>query len=99
MEITKFDERHEDGPADPEQDLRDLVVIEASVICDKDSHKAIIIGKNGRMIKKIGTSARINIERMLGCKVYLELFVKVRSEWKNNEAYLRDFGLGQDKED
>ena len=51
------------------------------------------------MIKKIGTSARINIERMLGCKVYLELFVKVRSEWKNNESYLREFGLAKDKED
>ena len=99
VEITKFDERYMDGPADPDSDLRDLVVIEASVICDRDSHKSIIIGKNGRMIKKIGTSARINIERMLGCKVYLELFVKVRSEWKNNETYLKDFGLGADKED
>ena len=60
---------------------------------------SIIIGKNGRMIKRIGTSARMNIERMLGCKVYLELFVKVRSEWKNNESYLKEFGLSKDKED
>lgn len=99
VEITKFDERYEGDAADPDADERDLVVIEASVICDKDSHKSIIIGKNGRMIKKIGTSARLNIERMLGCKVYLELFVKVRSEWKNNESYLREFGLAKDKED
>ena len=99
VEITKFDERYEGGEADVDADERDLVVIEASIICDKDSHKSIIIGRNGRMIKKIGTSARINIERMLGCKVYLELFVKVRSEWKNNESYLREFGLSKDKED
>lgn len=99
VEITRFDERFDGEPIDPDSDDRDLVVIEASVICDRDSHKSIIIGKNGRMIKRIGTSARMNIERMLGCKVYLELFVKVRSEWKNNESYLKEFGLSKDKED
>ena len=78
---------------------RKLVVIEADIICERDSHKGIIIGRNGQMIKNIGTAARNQIENLLGCKVYLELYVKVREDWKNNDSVLRDLGLNADKED
>ena len=91
VEIESFEERYDDDAGD-EYD-RSMAVIKASVICEKDSHKAIIIGKNGQMIKRIGTSARINIERLLGCKVYLELFVKVREDWKNNDILLKSYGF------
>ena len=91
VEIDSFEDKYKEGAAD-EYD-RECVVIKATIICEKDSHKAIIIGKGGKMIKCIGTSARINIERLLGCKVYLELFVKVREDWKNNDTLLRSYGF------
>ena len=65
-----------------------LVKIYADIICDKDRHKQIIIGKGGRTLKKIGQNARIDIEKMLGKQVYLELFVKVKENWKNNAEVL-----------
>ena len=64
--------------------------IEVNIICKKDSHKSIIIGKSGLMIKKIGTQARFDIEKMLGDKVNLQLFVKVRENWQENDLYLKD---------
>jgi len=91
VEIDSFEDKYKEGATD-EYD-RECVVIKATIICEKDSHKAIIIGKGGKMIKRIGTSARINIERLLGCKVYLELFVKVREDWKNNDTLLRSYGF------
>ena len=91
VEIDSFEEKYDDDAKD-EYD-RSCVVIKATIICEKDSHKAIIIGKGGQMIKRIGTSARINIERLVGCKVYLELFVKVREDWKNNDTLLRSYGF------
>ncbi len=95
VNITGFKEKS-DNQTD-EYD-RDCVVIQADIICERDSHKGIIIGKNGQMIKRIGTAARKNIERMLGCKVFLELYVKVRSDWQNNDTYLREFGLSEEDE-
>ena len=92
VNITNFNERGEDISLD-----RDMVLIQADIICERESHKGIIIGKNGQMIKRIGTAARRNIERMLGCKAYLELYVKVRSDWQNNDAYLREFGLSEEE--
>ncbi|MBP5180123.1 MAG: GTPase Era [Clostridiales bacterium] len=97
VEIDSFEDKYDDDAKD-EYD-RKSVVIKATIICEKDSHKAIIIGKNGQMIKRIGTSARINIERLVGCKVYLELFVKVREDWKNNDLLLRSYGFRPESED
>jgi len=71
---------------------RELIRIFASIICERKSHKAIILGRDGQMIKRIGTAARRNIERMTGCKVYLELHVKVRPDWKNAIPHLNEFG-------
>ena len=69
-----------------------MIRIFASIICERKSHKAIILGRDGQMIKRIGTAARRNIERMTGCKVYLELHVKVRPDWKNAIPHLNEFG-------
>ena len=66
--------------------------ISADIICDKDSHKSIIIGSKGQMLKKIGIDARKDIEKMLGKHVVLNLFVKVRNNWKNNLAILQEIG-------
>ena len=71
--------------------------IEASVICEKESHKGIIIGKNGQMLKKIGTEARKDIEKLVEDQVNLKLFVKVRKDWRDNELFLRTFGYSDDK--
>ena len=73
-----------------------MAVIKADIICSRDSHKGIIIGKDGQMIKRIGTAARRNIEKMLDCKVFLDLYVKVRNDWQNNDALLGETGLGKD---
>jgi len=97
VEIDSFEDKYDDNAKD-EYD-RKCVVIKATIICERDSHKAIIIGKNGQMIKRIGTSARINIERLVGCKVYLELFVKVREDWKNNDTLLKSYGFHAEDED
>ena len=66
--------------------------IDAAIICERDSHKRIIIGKGGEMIKKIGSAARFEIERMAGEHVNLKLWVKVRKGWRDNDTWLRDFG-------
>ena len=75
-----------------------LTEIEASVICEKDSHKGIIIGKGGSMLKRIGTNARRGIEELTGGKVYLKLFVKVRKDWRDNDLLLREYGYARKKE-
>lgn len=67
-------------------------LIDATIIVDKDSKKGIIIGKQGSMLKKIGTGARKAIEELLDCKVNLELFVRVEKDWKNSNRYLKEFG-------
>ncbi len=71
--------------------------IEASIICEKDSHKGIIIGKGGAMLRKIGTAARTDIENMLQSRVNLKLFVKVRRDWKDNELQMKNFGYDPKK--
>ena len=65
--------------------------IEANIICKKSSHKGIIIGKNGEMLKRIGTAARKDIEKMLDARVNLKLWVKVRKDWDDNDQYLSQF--------
>lgn len=70
-----------------------LVRIYASIIVERDSQKGILIGQKGRMLKQIGTDARWELERLLNTKVYLELFVKVRPHWRDNEAILDEIGI------
>ncbi len=74
-----------------------LTEIEASIICEKDSHKGIVIGKGGAMLKRIGTAARKELEEMVEGKVFLKLFVKVRKDWRDNEMLLRDYGYEKKK--
>ncbi len=69
-----------------------LTTIKAVIYCEKQSHKPIIIGKGGETIKRIGSYARADIEKLLGCRVYLELWVKVREDWRNHPTALRELG-------
>jgi len=72
-----------------------LASIEADIICEKDTHKLIVIGKGGQMLKEIGTSARLAAEKLLEKKVYLKLFVKVRDNWRNRTNIMDDLGYGK----
>ncbi len=74
------------------REKKNITEIYASIYCEKGSHKGIIIGKGGEMLKKIGTLAREDIEKMLDKKVYLELWVKVKPDWRNNNHLIRNFG-------
>lgn len=74
------------------KDEKGIYHIEGTLLCEKDSHKGIIIGKNGSMLKKISTYARQDIEKFLGSKVYLELWVKVKREWRDSMSILKDLG-------
>ena len=74
-----------------------LFDIEATIVCERDSHKAIIIGKQGAMLKKIGSAARYEIEALLGARVNLKLWVKVRKEWRDSELYVRNYGYRDEK--
>ena len=69
-----------------------LVEIDATIFCERDSHKGIIIGKQGSMLKKIGTEARIEIESLLEQKVNLTLWVKVKKDWRDSDFLLKNFG-------
>jgi GTP-binding protein Era len=74
------------------KDEKNIYNIEATMLCEKDSHKGIIIGKGGETLKKISTYARQDIEKFLGTKVYLKLWVKVKKEWRDNSSLLRELG-------
>lgn len=74
-----------------------LVDIEATIVCERDSHKGIIIGKGGAMLKKIGSQARRDIEEMLDCKTNLQLWVKVKKDWRDSDFLLKNFGYRQDE--
>ena len=82
VEVTRFSER-DSGVID----------LEATIYCEKASHKGIIIGKNGAMLKKIGEEARKDIETCMGTKVYLETWVKVKENWRDSQSVLRNFGF------
>ena len=71
---------------------RDVCHIDATIVCERDSHKGIIIGKQGSMLKKIGTQARREIEDMLECQVNLQLWVKVKKDWRDSDFLLKNFG-------
>ena len=75
----------------------DIIDIDATIVCERDSHKGIIIGKQGAMLKKIGSAARYEIEKMMELKVNLKLWVKVRKEWRDSDMQLKNFGYN-DKE-
>ena len=66
--------------------------IEATIVCERDSHKGIIIGKGGAMLKRIGSQARREIENLMGDRVNLQLWVKVRKEWRDSELYMKNYG-------
>ena len=85
VEINRFRER-DDG----------LIEIEATIYCEKESHKGIIIGKKGAMLKKIGESARTDMEQFLDTKVFLQTWVKVKENWRDSESLLRNFGFRDD---
>ena len=85
VEVTRFSER-ENGILD----------LEVTVYCEKDSHKGIIIGKKGAMLKKIGELARQDIEDFMGAKVYLQTWVKVKENWRDSLAQLRNFGFTEE---
>lgn len=93
--IDKFEEIG--TPEQIERQERKLVRIFASILCEKDSHKAILIGKKGANLKRIATASRIKMEELLNSKVYLELHVKVREDWKNRAVFLRDLGYEKKK--
>ena len=82
VEVTRFSER-DSGVID----------LEATIYCEKASHKGIIIGKNGSMLKKIGEEARKDIETFMGTKVYLQTWVKVKENWRDSQSVLRNFGF------
>ena len=76
------------------EEKKNSLYVEADVVCEKDTHKMIIIGDGGNMIKRIGESARKGAEELTGKRVYLKLFVKVREGWRNKKNYMRDLGYG-----
>lgn len=82
VEVTLFKEKEE----------KDLIEIHANIYCEKESHKGIIIGKNGDMLKKIGTLARQDAEILLGVKIFLKLWVKTKTDWRNSDFMLNELG-------
>ena len=84
IEVTRFSER-DSGVID----------LDVTIYCEKASHKGIIIGKNGAMLKKIASHAREDIERFMGTKVYMETWVKVKENWRDNVNYIRSFGYDE----
>ena len=85
VEVTRFSER-DSG----------IIDLDVTIYCEKASHKGIIIGKNGEMIKKISSHARQDIERFMGTKVYMETWVKVKENWRDNVNFIRDVGYRED---
>lgn len=74
---------------------KNMIEISIIIYCERDSHKKIIIGKNGRKLKGIGKASRVELEEIFGCKVFLETWVKVKENWRDNVNYIREFGYTQ----
>ena len=85
VEVTRFSER-DNG----------IIDLDVTIYCEKASHKGIIIGKNGEMLKKISSHARQDIEKFMGTKVYMETWVKVKENWRDNVNFIRDVGYRED---
>lgn len=75
-----------------ERKTNDIIDIDATIVCERESHKGIIIGKQGQMLKKIGQQARYELEKMMDIKINLKLWVKVRKEWRDSDIQLKNFG-------
>ena len=86
VEVTRFSER-DNG----------IIDLDVNIYCEKASHKGIIIGKNGAMLKKIGEAARRDIERFMGTQVFLQTWVKVKENWRDSDVLLKNFGYGGDR--
>ena len=86
VEVTRFSER-DSG----------IIDLDVTIYCEKASHKGIIIGKHGAMLKKVGEAARKDIERFMGTKVFLQTWVKVKENWRDSEMMLRNFGYGGER--
>ena len=76
-------------------DGSNIIDIDATIVCERDSHKGIIIGKGGEMLKKIGSAARFEIERMMDMQVNLKLWVKVKKEWRDNDLLMKNYGYDE----
>ncbi len=74
---------------------KDIIDIQATIYCERDSHKGIIIGKQGSMLKKIGSNARYEIERLLGSSINLQIWIKVKKDWRDSDFLLKNFGYDQ----
>ena len=85
IDVTKFSER-DNG----------IIDLEVTIFCEKDSHKSIIIGRQGAMLKNVGTAARREIEKMLDTQIFLKLWVKVKNDWKNNAYFLSELSVMQE---
>jgi len=72
-----------------------MLYVKATIFVEREAQKAIVIGKNGDMIKRLGSAARVDIEAVSGQKVFLDLTVKLRKDWKNDQAFLKELGLSQ----
>ena len=83
--VTKFSERED----------TEIIDLDVTIYCEKASHKGIIIGKNGEMLKKIGAMARVDIEKFMGTKVFLQTWVKVKDNWRDSDSLLRNFGYSE----
>ncbi|MDQ0183688.1 GTPase Era [Cytobacillus sp. FSL W7-1323] len=79
------------------QEKKDIIHVMATIIVERDSQKGIVIGKQGKMLKEVGQRARVDIENLMGSKVFLELWVKVQKDWRNKMTQLRDFGFREDE--
>ena len=75
-----------------------VVDIDATIICERESHKGIIIGKQGVMLKKIGTKARMDIEKLLGTKVNLKLWIKIKKDWRDSDFLIKNYGFKEDSD-
>ncbi len=85
VEITRFIERDDE-----------VIEVDATIYCEKNGHKGIIIGKGGAMLKKISSEAREDMERFMGTKVFLQTWVKVKENWRDNLNYIRSFGYKEE---
>ena len=77
------------------KEKRDVISIRAEIYCEKASHKGMIIGKNGKTIKTVGTYARVDLEKMLGTRIFLDLYVRVKENWRDSDFTLRNFGYNE----
>ncbi len=77
------------------RESKEILDIDATIYCERESHKRILIGKNGSMLKKISSFARQDMERFFGCKVFLQTWIKVKEDWRNSKQLMRNFGFDE----